>query len=170
MQLALFVGEVVGFFACLPQNAYYQRSVANNSGIPVPEARLPLSIPASLIGLGGGLFWYAWASYPSVHWMLPTIGLGFIGFAVMTIVTTVAMYITDAYSKYAGSAVAGVAFGENLFAGWLPLAAKRMYTVLGFQWASSLLGFAALVLTLAPIMLWLKGDSIRRRSKFMSEA
>ncbi|KAI9849506.1 MAG: hypothetical protein M1837_004126 [Sclerophora amabilis] len=173
VQVALLVGEVIGFFACLPQNTYYQRSAARNPinpGIPIPEARLPLSIPASLVGLAGGLFWYAWASYPFLHWILPTVGLVFIGFSVMVIVTAVIMYLTDAYAKYAGSAVAAVAFGENIFAAWLPLATRRMYTVLGFQWASSVLGFVALALTLAPIVLLLKGENIRKKSKFIKEA
>lgn len=173
VQVALFVGETFGFFACLPQNGYYQRSAARNPvepGVPIPEARLPLSVLASLLGLAGGLFWYGWGSFPHVHWILPTIGLAFVGFGIMVVITTVDMYITDAYTKYAGSAIAAVAFGENLFAAWLPLAAKAMYTNLGFQWASSLLGFLALTLTLAPILLVWKGESIRQKSRFISEA
>ncbi|CAO1604865.1 hypothetical protein XANCAGTX0491_008406 [Xanthoria calcicola] len=173
VQVSLFIGEAVGFAACLPQNAYYQRSAQRNKvepGIPIPEARLPLSIPASLLGLAGGLFWYAWASFPHVHWMVPTVGLAFVGFAIMVIITAVDMYITDSYTKYAGSAIAAVALGENLFAAWLPLAAKSMYTTLGFQWASSLLAFVAVVLTMAPVVLWWKGEVIRGKSRFIREA
>ena len=173
VQIAQFLGEAVGFFACLPQNAYYQRSAARNAvevGVPIPEARLPLSIVASLIGLTGGLFWYAWSSFARVHWILPTIGLAIVGFGIMVIITTVSLYITDAYTKYAGSAIAAVVVGENMFAACLPLATKAMYTKLGFQWASSLLGFVALALTLAPILLLLKGETIRKRSKFIKEA
>ncbi len=102
--------------------------------------------------------------------MVPTIGLAFVGFGIVIIITAVDMYITDAYTKFAGSAIAAVALGENLFAAWLPLAAKSMYTNLGFQWASSLLGFVALALTLAPIGLVFKGETIRKRSKFISKA
>ncbi|KAL9601018.1 MAG: hypothetical protein Q9179_003006 [Wetmoreana sp. 5 TL-2023] len=172
-QSALFIGEVIGFFACLPQNKYYQQSTSNNpveAGSPVPEARLPLSIPASLLGLAGGLFWYGWSSYPHIHWILPTVGLALVGFGIMVIVNTVDLYITDAYAKYAGSAIAAVALGENIFAAWLPLAANSMYSVLGFQWASSLLGFVGLCLTFAPIGLLFKGESVRRRSKYITEA
>ncbi|KAL8663474.1 MAG: hypothetical protein Q9168_008086 [Polycauliona sp. 1 TL-2023] len=173
VQVSLFVGEVLGFLACLPQNAYYQRSAKRNKvdpGKPIPEARLPLSIPASFIGLAGGLFWYAWSSFAHVHWIVPTIGLAFVGFAVMVIITAVDLYIADSYSKYAGSAIAAVALGENVFAAWLPLAAKSMYTTLGFQWASSLLGVVAVVLTLAPVVLWWKGEVIRGKSEFIKEA
>ncbi|KAL8793384.1 MAG: hypothetical protein Q9195_003970, partial [Heterodermia aff. obscurata] len=166
LQLALLAGATVGFFASLPQNTYYQRSATRNPievGQPIPEARLPLSIPASLIGLAGGLFCYGWGSFPHVPWIVPTIGLGLMGFAIMVVINTVDLYITDAYTKYAGSAIAAVALGENLFAAWLPLAAPAMYTTLGFQWASSLLGFVALGLTLAPIFLYFKGRAVREK-------
>lgn len=88
----------------------------------------------------------------------------------MVVMQAIMMYITDAYAKYAGSASAAVCFGENVFAAFLPLAAMSMYTNLGFQWASSLLGFLALALSFAPVVIVLKGADIRRRSPFMSEA
>lgn len=172
-QTAIFVGEIIGLLACLPQNEYYQRSARRNPvevGVPIPEARLPLSIPASLFGLAGGLFWYGWSSLPHVHWIVPTVGLAFVGFGIMIIVTSVGMYITDFYVTYAGSAIAAVAFGENIFAAWLPLATRPMYDHLGFQWASSLLGFVAVALTLAPVCLLFKGSSIRERSKFVGRS
>ncbi|KAL8804991.1 MAG: hypothetical protein Q9200_005596 [Gallowayella weberi] len=173
VQISLFVGECFGFAACLPQNNYYLRSAARNTfepGVPIPEARLPLSVPSSLVGLAGGLFWYGWASFPHVHWIVPTIGLALVGFAIMVIMTAVDMYITDSYTKFAGSAISAVALGENLFAAWLPLATRSMYTNLGFQWASSVLGFVALALTLAPIVLVWKGQKVRDKSPFINEA
>ena len=143
---------------------------AIEADVPIPEARLHLSIPASLIGLAGGLFWYGWASFPHVHWIVPTIGLGFTGLGIISVISAVDLYITDAYTKYAGSAIAAVALGENLFGAWLPLAASAMYMDLGFQWASSLLGFVALALTLAPIVLLFKGAAIREKSRLITEA
>lgn len=172
VQTALLAGEALGCIACLPQNTYYLRSGARSrDGNPIPEARLPLSIPASFIGLAGGLFWYAWTSAdPSLPWILPTVGLGFVGFGIMCVVHAVVNYLTDAYTLYAASAIAAEAFGENVLAAFLPLAAKRMYAVLGFGWASSLLGFAALGLSFAPIVLVWKGGEIRRRSRFLQRA
>ena len=80
------------------------------------------------------------------------------------------MYITDAYAKYASSATAALCFGENIFAAFLPLASQSMYTNLGFQWASSLLAFLALVLSCAPVVLVWKGRVVRAKSPFMREA
>ncbi|KAL9010583.1 MAG: hypothetical protein Q9173_004494 [Seirophora scorigena] len=172
VQLSLFIGETLGAFACLPQNAYHTHSAARNDGVPVPEARLALSIPASVVGLAGGLFWYGWASSNAgeTHWMLPTAGLVLVGFAIMAIITAVDLYIADVYVRFAGSAIAAVAMGENIFAAWLPLASARMYEALGYAWASSLLGFVALGLTAAPVALWWRGEWVRRKSRFIGEA
>ena len=173
VQTAVAIGEVLGFVACLFQNAWYARSKRSRpdlSEADLSEIRLYLSIPASFIGLTGGLFLYGWTSYPRLPWILPAIGLGFIGFGVTVVMQAIMMYVTDAYSKYAASASAAVCFGENIFAAFLPLAAQSMYTKLGFQWASSVLGFVALLLSFAPIVLVWKGKLIRERSPFIRQA
>lgn len=170
LQLSLLLGLYLGVLPCMYQNAAYQRCTHRNNGVPIPERRLPASVIASLIGLAGGLFWYAWASYPNVHWILPTIGLALIGFGVQVVVTAAAQYVTDAYTLFAGSAISCFAFGENIFAAWLPLASRKMYDVLGFQWASTVLAFAALILTIAPVVLLIWGEKIRGRSPFIKEA
>ena len=176
MQTPVLIGEMIGFLACILQNKVYQTrarstDVASYSlDTSVAETRLYLSIPGSFLGLAGGLFWYGWASSASLPWIMPSIGLAFIGFGSMTVMQAIMMYITDAYERYAASASAAVCFGENLFATFLPLAASSMYTNLGYRWASSLLGFIALGMSLAPIILVLKGREIRKRSPFMRQA
>lgn len=115
------------------------------------------------------MFVYAWTSYPFLPWIAPAIGLTMVGVGIQVVVSAVADYIEDAYaaSAYTGSAISAVAAGENIVAGFLPLAAQSMYTTLGFQWASSLLGFVALVLSLAPVVFVWKGRLFRERSPFM---
>lgn len=173
VQASIVIGEILGFIACLFQNAWYARVRRANpyeSEADISEVRLYFSIPASFIGLAGGLFWYGWTSYPWLPWILPAIGLTMTSFGVTVVMQAIMMYITDAYAKYAASASAAVCFGENIFAAFLPLAAQSMYTNLGFQWASSLLGFIALTLSFAPIILVWKGKFIRASSPFMKEA
>lgn len=171
VQASLVVGEVIGLAFCFWQNRIYTRSASRNKitpGHPIPEYRLNLSIPGSFLGLAGGLFIYAGTSYPSTHWIWPTIGLGVTGVGVMIVGQCAVTYLTDAYSIWSGSAIAAVACIENLCSAFLPLAAQSMYTNLGFQWASSLLGFIALALSVAPLVLFLKGPEVRRRSKWMA--
>jgi MFS family permease len=173
VQSAIIVGELMGLLASIYQDKLYFNSASKNTekpGHPIPEARLYLSIPGSFLGLTVGLFFYAWTSYSTLHWILPTIGLAFVGFGMFCVVTAVTGYIIEAYSKYAASAIAGVAFLENCFAAFLPLATQSMYKNLGFQWSSSLLGFLALVLSFIPLVLQSYGRVIRERSPFMREA
>jgi hypothetical protein len=173
VQAAVVIGEAIGFLACVFQNHIYSRfagKTGENSESTVAEVRLYSSIPASFLGLAGGLFWYGWTSYASLPWVLPSIGLGLTGFGVMVVMQAIMMYVTDSYAKYAASASAAVCFGENIFAAFLPLAAQSMYTNLGFRWASSVLAFVVFLLSFAPIILVLKGKEVRRRSPFMRQA
>ncbi|KAH9869994.1 hypothetical protein J1614_006915 [Plenodomus biglobosus] len=173
VQSAIVAGEMVGLAASLYQDNLYFASASRNSEMPdrpIPEARLYLSIPASFIGLAGGFFYFAWTSYSSVPWMVPSVALAFVGFGMFTSTAAVTAYVVDAYAKYAASAIAGIAFLENFMAAFLPLATQSMYRTLGFQWASSLLGFIALGLSCIPLVLLRYGRAIRGKSPFMREA
>ncbi|KAJ6779602.1 hypothetical protein PWT90_08384 [Aphanocladium album] len=168
VQSAIGIGQIVGFGASLVQRRIYIQSAHRNDekpGVPVPEAILHLSIPATPIALAGGLFMYGWSIYQP-HWIVTAVGLALVGFASMVIINAASIYITDSYSDYAASAIAAVAFGENVFAAFLPLAAKPMYDRLGYDWASSLLGFIGVALTLAPVLLLFHGKRIRSKSTF----
>ncbi|KAH6000500.1 hypothetical protein HBI84_099030 [Parastagonospora nodorum] len=173
VQSAIVIGELIGLMASLLQDRLYFRSAKHNietPGKPVPEARLYLSIPASFFGLMGGLFFFAWTSYSSIPWIVPSIALSFVGFGMFCSTAALTTYVVDAYAKYAASAIAGIAFLENFMAAFLPLATQSMYRILGFQWASSLLGFVALALSFIPLVLQKFGSRIRAKSPFMSQA
>ncbi|OMP83499.1 putative MFS-type transporter [Diplodia seriata] len=150
----------------------YLRSAKRNKhqpGLPIPEARLYSSVPGSLL-FTAGLFWYGWASQPAVHWIVPTIGIVVVGLGIYSIYLAVVNYLADAYEKYAASALSAASLGRNTFGAFLPLASQSLFNNLGFQWAGSLLGFVGLALSVAPVLLLLKGEEIRRRSPFMREA
>ncbi|EME47902.1 hypothetical protein DOTSEDRAFT_69738 [Dothistroma septosporum NZE10] len=172
IQAAVVIGEILGWIVSQYGTKLYLQSAKRNKecpGTPIPEARLYVAIPGSLFGIAGGMFVYAWTSYPQLPWIAPAVGLCMVGFGIQIIVSAVADYITDAYAKsgYAGSAISAVAMGENIVAGFLPLAEASMYTNLGFQWASTLLAFLGLLVTLAPVVFVLNGRKLRERSQFM---
>ena len=173
VQGAVAVGEVLGLFGSLVSAKFYFSSASRNKenpGEPIPEARLYVSIFGGLVGVTGGMFVYAWTSYPNLPWIAPAVGLGMVGFGINVIVIAIADYLTDCYSMYAASAVGVVGFGENVFSAFLPLSAQSMYTNLGYHWASSLLGFLGLLLACAPIVLLIFGRKIRARSPFINQA
>lgn len=204
VQLSIFLGQTVGLGLCLGADWYYLRKASpwrmmgdwvrscgcgggdgdgdgdggGRKGLkrPDPEKRLHLSIPLTLVGLGGGFLLYAWPSAPAlstppspptVPFISPTLGLFLVGLASMSIVTAVDLYITDAYASYASSAIAAVTFGENLISATLPLATNKLYEDLGPRWAGTLLAGLGAGLVGAPVLLVWKGGKIRGKSRFM---
>lgn len=172
VQLAISVGALIGLVINPLQDMIYLRTDKRNKerpGKPIPEARLYTSIPGSLL-FAGGLFWYGWSSFPHVHWIVPTCGIACAGLGIYSIYMAVVNYLTDAYEKYAASALSVASLGRNSFGAFLPLAAPQLFSNLGYGWAGSLLGFIGVGLSLVPVVLVLKGPAIRRRSPFMREA
>lgn len=172
VQLAISVGAVIATIVNPVQDHLYLRSASRNKerpGKPIPEARLYFSVPGSVL-FAAGLFWFGWACRSSVHWIVPTIGIACIGIGIYSIYLGVVNYLTDAYEKYAASALSAASLGRNSFGAFLPLASQPLFTNLGFGWAGSLLGFIGLALSIVPVVLLFKGESIRASSPFMREA
>lgn len=172
IQLAISVGAVIATAINPAQDWAYLRSARRNKdrpGKPIPEARLYASIPGTLL-FAGGLFWYGWTCRSSIHWIVPTCGIACVGVGIYSIYLGVVNYLTDAYEKYAASALSAASLGRNSFGAFLPLASQPLFNALGFGWAGSLLGFIGLAMVAIPIVLLFKGPSIRASSPFMSEA
>ncbi|KAJ0419214.1 major facilitator superfamily domain-containing protein [Aspergillus carlsbadensis] len=172
VQLAISVGAVIGTAFNPLQDWIYLRTAKRNperQGRPIPEARLYTSIPGSLL-FAAGLFWYGWASQPDVHWIVPTIGITAAGIGIYSIYMAVVNYLTDAYERYAASALSAASLGRNSFGAFLPLASPQLFSNLGFGWAGTLLGFIGVALSVVPLVLVLKGPAIRRSSPFMRES
>ncbi|CAG8942471.1 unnamed protein product [Penicillium salamii] len=172
VQLAITVGAIIGTVINPLQDWFYFRSAARNTehpGKPIPEARLYTAIPGSLL-FAASLFWYGWSSKPDVHWIVPTIGITCAGLGIYSIYMAVVNYLTDAYERYAASALSAASLGRNSFGAFLPLASPQLFSNLGFGWAGTLLGFIGVALSVVPVVLVLKGPQIRARSTFMREA
>jgi MFS family permease len=172
VQLALTVGAAIGTLINPLQDWLYLRTASRNKerpGKPIPEARLYTSIPGSLL-LTAGLFIYGWTSKPSIPWIVPAIGVAIVGVGIYSIYMGVVNYLTDAYEKYAASALSAASLGRNLFGAFLPLASYQLFNTLGFGWAGSLLGFVGLALSAVPAVLLFKGQQIRSRSPFMLDS
>lgn len=107
IQASIIVGEFLGFFACACiEDPYFARestkSARATGGNPqLLEVRLYLAIPASFLGLAGGLFIYGWTAYADLPYWAPATGLLLVGFGSVVVLQAIMMYITDAYAKYA---------------------------------------------------------------------
>jgi integral membrane sensor domain MASE1 len=75
-------------------------------------------------------------------------------------------YLADAYEIFAASALAAASCTRSISGAVLPLAAAPMYARLGVHWATSLLGFAALLMAVIPFGFIRWEDYLREHSKF----
>lgn len=125
--------------------------------------RLPLACLGGLLCMVS-LFWLGWTSYTSVHWIVPTLSGVPFGIGFVLIFIAMLNYLTDAYGIYSASAQSIASTCRSVFGALLPFAAKRMYKALGTHWASSVLGFVALILTLIPFAFIRYGEQLRARS------
>lgn len=142
---------------------------ANASWSSIEEyRRLPLAC------LGGplyvvSLFWLGWTADPKIHWAIPLMaGLPF-GIGFVLIFMALLNYLADAYEIFAASAMAASGFTRSIFGAVIPFAGLPMYRKLGIPWATSLLGFLSLAMTIVPFAFIKYGDRIRAGSKFCHE-
>ncbi|KAM3459311.1 hypothetical protein NHJ6243_007058 [Beauveria neobassiana] len=161
----MIIGQLLAGGTVILQQPWYNRKLAANNGLPIPEWRLP-SIMAGGIAFAIGIFWFGWTGYRSdIHWIAPTLSGLLTGFGLMSIFLQALNYLVDAYLMFAASAIAGNTFLRSLCGAGFPLFARQMFQGLGIQWAGTLLGCIALLLAPIPFVFYKWGASIRGRSK-----
>ena len=161
----MITGQLIAGVVVLAQQPWYQRKLAANNGIPIPEWRLP-SVIAGGVAFCGGIFWFGWSGYRSdIHWIVPTLSGLLTGFGLMSIFLQALNYLVDAYLMFAASAIAGNTFLRSLCGAGFPLFSTYMFNGLGIEWASTLLGCIAAVLIPIPIIFYLYGHKIRQKSR-----
>ncbi|KAF2813334.1 major facilitator superfamily [Mytilinidion resinicola] len=162
----MITGQLLaGLFIVLRQPGYQKKLAANND-VPVPEWRLPEVI------IGGaafaiGLFWFGWTGYKEdIHWIVPTLSGILTGFGLLSIFLQALNYLVDAYLMFAASAIAANTFLRSLCGCIFPLFATYMFDGMGVEWAATLLGCIAALLVPVPIWFYYRGAKIREKSQF----
>ncbi|KAI9567983.1 hypothetical protein HD554DRAFT_2039102 [Boletus coccyginus] len=115
------------------------------------EARLHFVCVAALC-LPIGMFIFAWTASPTIHWMVPIIGLSVFMSGVMIIFQVTFLYLADCYNTYASSAQAGQSLCRNLMALVFPLISQQMFATLTYKWALTLFAIIALVMAPTPFV------------------
>ncbi|KAK3946341.1 major facilitator superfamily domain-containing protein [Diplogelasinospora grovesii] len=162
----MIAGQIIAGITVLLQQPWYQRKLAANNGVPIPEWRLP-SVIAGGVAFAGGLFWFGWTGYrEDIHWIVPTLSGLLTGFGLMSIFLQALNYLVDAYLMFAASAIAGNTFLRSLAGAGFPLFSSYMFDGMGIQWASTLLGCVAAALVPIPVIFYLYGHRIRAKSAF----
>ncbi len=73
------------------------------------------------------------------------------------------LYLVDAFSIYAASALAANTVVRSIAGAILPLAGLSMYSALGAGWGNSLLGFIALAMIPIPFLIQRYGEFLRKK-------
>jgi hypothetical protein len=163
--LAIAFGEIAGSQLGAPvMDGYYRRMKARRpEGNPEPEHRIPLTLPGTIVGALGLLF-YGWVSQYRVHWVVVDIAIFVACFGMQTRGIAMQAYVMDAYLGHTSSAMAATQFLRSLTAFLFPLFAPTMYEKMGYGWGNSTIAFADLALALpASVALWYFGVALRRR-------
>jgi DHA1 family multidrug resistance protein-like MFS transporter len=166
----MITGQLLAGVAIFIRQPGYQKKLAANNNMPIPEWRLPEVIVGGIC-FSVGIFWFGWTGYKQdIHWIVPTLSGILIGFGLLSIFLQALNYLVDAYLMFAASAIAANTFLRSLCGAAFPLFARQMFEGMGIEWASTLLGIIAALLVPVPVWFYLKGAKIREKSAFAPTA
>ncbi|KAF1841044.1 major facilitator superfamily [Cucurbitaria berberidis CBS 394.84] len=170
--LGMVTGQLLAGTLIFIRQPGYQKKLAANNNVPIPEWRLPEVIIGGIcFSVGMCTFWFGWTGYRAdIHWIVPTLSGILIGFGLLSIFLQSLNYLVDAYLMFAASAIAANTFMRSLCGACFPLFARQMFLGMGIQWAATLLGCIAALLVPVPIWFYLRGAKIRAKSAYAPTA
>ncbi|KAI0426234.1 major facilitator superfamily domain-containing protein [Xylaria sp. FL1042] len=147
------VGNIVGqAFTGIYSDKLVKRN-ASQGKEPCPEDRLSLKMTVPLaLSPPTGIILYGWTMEKGVHWIVPLIATGMVGFGTLGIFTATLTYLVEAFEQHAASVTAANTVWRSILGAVLPLFGLQLYDRLGLGWGNTLLGF--ILLGLAPV-LWI---------------
>ncbi|KAK9417690.1 putative Major facilitator superfamily domain-containing protein [Seiridium unicorne] len=163
--LALMLGSLTGAGINIANQFAYNKAYHAAGDRAVPEKRLPPMMLGSVL-FAGSLFLTGWTADPSVHWIVPVIGLYLAGTGFNTIFQAALNYLVDVFKQYSASAVAANTFLRSCFAAAFPLVVSPLYHNIGVGPGSSIFGGFACLMIPVPFIFYVFGKRIRAGSKW----
>ncbi|CAG7916157.1 unnamed protein product [Penicillium olsonii] len=182
--IGIAVGCVLGGTVLVLLDAYTMKLHVRklNTAAPPPERMLW----GAMIGgpfMAASLFWFAWTARPGIHWISSIIATGLFGFSNILVFVSTMLYLTNVYGAKSGaSALAANGLLRYLVGGSFPLftipsmssclvspayiSDFSVYNNLGYEWASSLLGFLAVAFAFLPWIFYVFGSRVRQSSAY----
>jgi MFS family permease len=167
--LGVAVGMSLGVLHGIYNNKHYVRIAAEHKGFPPPEVRLKSGILAS-VTMPVGLFWFAWTSDSTVHWIVPIIGTAIFSYGLVVLFLSLTNYLVDTYVVFAASVLAASTVLRSAFGAAFPLFTTPMLHNLGIHWAGSVPAFLALACMPFPLLFYIYGRQIRSKGKYAAQA
>ena len=156
---------IAGVFLCRATLDWLLARGKRINGLAQPEHRLPVMVLGAIVN-PVGLFLYGWSAQANLQWMAPISGTSLVGFGLMVTLIPSYSYVVDAFGIHGASAIGASTVLRCIFATILPLAGPPLYLQLGLGWGNSLLGFIAMAFIPFPLLLLIKGERIRKSSRF----
>ncbi|KKA24446.1 hypothetical protein T310_1475 [Rasamsonia emersonii CBS 393.64] len=162
--IAIGIGVIAGSSYIYYVTQTRMKRSFEHHGKMVPEDRLrPMIVGAVLLPIG--CFWFAWTSSPHITpWPQIIAGVP-LGAGLQILLLQGLAYIIDVYLIHANSAMSANTIVRSCFGAGFPMFTTAMYQRLGVNWATSLLGFLAILFLPVPVLFYLFGARIRRRSR-----
>ena len=164
--ISIGIGLLLSFVTTSLFDIRYQKKLRAIGRRPDAEERL---LPAIFVGgpcFAISLFWFAWTSYPWIHWMAPMASGVLLGLGVVIIFTSFLSYLADAYVIFAASALAANTISRSILGAVFPLFVRQMFEGMTIKWAATLLAIIVTILIPIPVIFYKKGAAIRSRSTF----
>lgn len=130
----------------------------------VPPEAMTIVVIFGAILLAVGQLWFAWTCQPAVHWIVPIVAGVPFGAGNACVFIYANSYIARSYGIYTASALSGNMFFRSVMGACLPLAGPSMYSKMGLNWASTLLGLVEAACISIPVVFYIYGHRIRQAS------
>lgn len=126
-----FIGLGVGVLCAVATqpiwNGIFRRETKKYDGHPPPESRLYMGMVGAIL-VPIGLFWLAFTTYSSVHWIVPIIACIPFAMGTLFVFTSVFTFLVTTYRPVAASAMAGNSALRSTFAAVFPLVTSYVST------------------------------------------
>lgn len=167
--LGVFIYILIDLFVTYPKKPDGTRLNFDENGNIIwgpPEDKLIVAMIGAVF-LPISLFWLAWTSKKSIHWIAPTLAGVPFGFGLIWVFFGIVLYYSMSFPPaYVASALAANNLLRYLLASVFPLFMVQMYTRLHIDWATSLLAFIALAMVPIPFAFKKYGLKLRAHSKY----
>ncbi|KAH7184943.1 major facilitator superfamily domain-containing protein [Fusarium flagelliforme] len=165
--IGLIIGILLGLVTFAVFDAtIYQKQVARTGDRVPPEHRLYAALVGSIL-VPIGLFWYAWAPDPSVHWIVPVMAGVPFAWGTMASFLSCLAYLASAFKPTdLSSAVAANGIFRFALGAAFPNFVFQMYQEMGINWAGSVFAFISLAFIPVPWLFFWKGKMLRQKSSY----
>ena len=154
------------FYKKWPDGYVGMKDKEGNQIPPTPESRL-LPCKVGSLTFAPSLFWLAWTSRTSVHWMAPIASGALFGFSLVLIFFSILTYFAMAYPPISvASALAANNMTRYIVSSVFPLFTVQMMENLHVYWGVSVFAFIAIAMIPVPWMFSMYGERLRKRSKY----